>query len=177
MIDSNEYNSNRTTGDDQQQQHDGRRHRSMNKTDFRFLIPSRDAGGKSNELFSIVNDFLRRSIQAIIGKGGKIIQDLRLKHHCQIQMADCEVPERVLIINGDQNDVLNCISDILSCILENHQRANKPDQNEIRALIHQSQAGALIGKRKIDLYEELGNSSGMFFRQRCIKNQRISREM
>ena len=87
-------------------------------------------------------------ILAIIGKGGKIIQDLRLKHHCQIQMADCEVPERVLIINGDQNDVLNCISDILSCISENHQRANKPDQNEIRALIHQSQAGALIGKRE-----------------------------
>lgn len=47
MIDSNEYNSKRTTGDDQQ--HDGRRHRSMNKPDFRFLIPSRDAGGRSNE--------------------------------------------------------------------------------------------------------------------------------
>ncbi|CAF3930695.1 unnamed protein product [Rotaria sp. Silwood2] len=111
------------------QYQDGRRHRPMRdgKMDYRFLIPSRDAG-------------------AIIGKGGKIIQDLRLKHQCQIQMADCEVPERVLIINGDQNDVLNCISDILSCISENHQRSNKPDHNEIRALIHQSQAGALIGK-------------------------------
>jgi heterogeneous nuclear ribonucleoprotein K len=97
------------------------------KTDFRFLIPSRDAG-------------------AIIGKGGKIIQDLRLKHRCQIQMADCDVPERVLIINGDQTDVLNCMLDILSCISENHQRSNKPDQSEVRALIHQSQAGALIGK-------------------------------
>lgn len=100
-------------------------------------------------IYSNSNAFLR-FIQAIIGKGGKIIQDLRLKHHCQIQMADCEVPERVLIINGDQNDVLNCISDILSCISENHQRANKPDQNEIRALIHQSQAGALIGKKDIE---------------------------
>lgn len=85
---------------------------------------------------------------AIIGKGGKIIQDLRLKHRCQIQMADCESPERVLIISGDQPDVLECMSDILLSIHENHQRSTKPDQSEIRALIHQSQAGALIGKRE-----------------------------
>jgi len=64
-------------------------------------------------------------------------------------MADCDVPERVLIINGEQTDVLNCMSDILSCISENHQRSNKPDQSEVRALIHQSQAGALIGKLRI----------------------------
>ena len=60
-------------------------------------------------------------------------------------MADCESPERVLIINGDQVDILNCMSDILSSIHENHQRSTKPDQSEIRALVHQSQAGALIG--------------------------------
>jgi hypothetical protein len=94
-----------------------------------------------------INYFLRY-FSAIIGKGGKIIQDLRLKHRCQIQMADCDVPERVLIINGDQTDVLNCMLDILSCISENHQRSNKPDQSEVRALIHQSQAGALIGNKK-----------------------------
>ena len=84
---------------------------------------------------------------AIIGKGGKVIQDLRLKHRCQIQMADCGVPERALMIHGDQSDVLNCMSDVLSYIMENHQRSNKSDQSEIRALIHQSQAGALIGKK------------------------------
>jgi hypothetical protein len=86
------------------------------------------------------------SNSAIIGKGGKIIQDLRLKHRCQIQMADCESPERVLIISGDQTDVLNCMSDILLSVHDNHQRSTKPDQSEVRALIHQSQAGALIGK-------------------------------
>ncbi|CAF2431427.1 unnamed protein product [Rotaria sp. Silwood2] len=134
------------------QYQDGRRHRPMRdgKMDYRFLIPSRDAG-------------------AIIGKGGKIIQDLRLKHQCQIQMADCEVPERVLIINGDQNDVLNCISDILSCISENHQRSNKPDHNEIRALIHQSQAGALIGKgaSKIKEFREKHNIDVKVYPQCC----------
>jgi hypothetical protein len=61
-------------------------------------------------------------------------------------MADCESPERVLIISGEQIDILNCISDILLYIHENHQRSTKPDQSEVRALIHQSQAGALIGK-------------------------------
>jgi hypothetical protein len=89
-------------------------------------------------------------------------------------MADCEVPERVLIINGDQTDVLNCMSDILSCISENHQRANKPDQSEIRALIHQSQAGALIGMNYINKFNK--NYVLNFFRQRSIKSQRISRE-
>jgi hypothetical protein len=41
----NSMSSKRTTGDDQQQ--DGRRNRAMGggKNDFRFLIPSRDAGG------------------------------------------------------------------------------------------------------------------------------------
>ncbi|CAF0871056.1 unnamed protein product [Adineta steineri] len=153
MMDNQEYNSmnsRRTTGDDQSQ--DGRRKRAMSngKFDFRFLIPSRDAG-------------------AIIGKGGKIIQDLRLKHHCQIQMADCDVPERVLIVNGDQTDVLNCISDILSCISENHQRSNKSDQSEVRALIHQSQAGALIGKgaSRVKEFREKHNIDVKVYPQCC----------
>ena len=60
-------------------------------------------------------------------------------------MADCQVPERVLVVSGDRNDVFNGISDILTSILENHQRTSKPDQSEVRALVHQSQAGALIG--------------------------------
>jgi hypothetical protein len=42
----NSMNSKRTTGGDDQQQ-DGRRNRAIGggRTDFRFLIPSRDAGG------------------------------------------------------------------------------------------------------------------------------------
>lgn len=157
MIDSTDYNSKRTDDEDQQQQqvqqqYDGKRNRSManGKSDFRFLIPSRDAG-------------------AIIGKGGKIIQDLRAKHRCLIQMADCDAPERVLIINGDQSDVLNCMSDILSCIYESHQRLNKSDQSEIRALIHQSQAGALIGKgaSKVKEFREKHNIDVKVYPQCC----------
>ena len=136
------------TGDfnnDNQQQQDTRRNR---RVDYRFLVPSRDAGGmkqtKEEEIYSF--NFIFSIFSAIIGKGGKTIQEFRLKHRCQIQMADCESPERVLIITGDQTDVLNCISDILTSIHESHQRSTKSDQFEIRALIHQSQAGALIGK-------------------------------
>ncbi|CAF3329032.1 unnamed protein product [Rotaria socialis] len=150
MMDSADYNSmssNRTTNDDQQQQQDARRNR---KVDYRFLIPSRDAG-------------------AIIGKGGKTIQDLRLKHHCQIQMADCESPERVLIVNGDQKDILSCVSDILLSIYENHQRSTKSDQSEIRALIHQSQAGALIGKgaSRVKEFREKHNIDVKIYPQCC----------
>ena len=111
---------------------------------------------------------------AIIGKGGKIIQDLRLKHRCQIQMADCESPERVLIINGDQVDILNCMSDILSSIHENHQRSTKPDQSEIRALVHQSQAGALIGLT--DLVRPFLPKIILSSRQGCNESERIPRE-
>ena len=118
-------------------------------------------------------------LSAIIGKGGKTIQDLRLKHHCQVQMADCDAPERVLIINGEQTDVLSCMSDILSCVWENHQRANKSDQSEVRALIHQSQAGALIGKRTKFAFGQkklIRFCFANFSRQGCVENQRISRE-
>lgn len=158
MMEGADYNSmasNRPNNDDQQQtqqqqqqqQQDLRRNR---KADYRFLIPSRDAG-------------------AIIGKGGKIIQDLRLKHRCQIQMADCESPERVLIISGDQSDVLHCMSDILVSIHENHQRSTKPDQSEIRALIHQSQAGALIGKgaSRVKEFREKHNIDVKIYPQCC----------
>lgn len=134
----------------QQQQQQQQEIKRTRRVDYRFLVPSRDAG-------------------AIIGKGGKTIQEFRLKHRCQIQMADCETPERVLIINGDQTDVLNCISDILQSIHESHQRTTKTDQFEIRALIHQSQAGALIGKgasrvkefreKRMCLYVEMDNYS------------------
>ena len=88
-------------------------------------------------------------------------------------MADCESPERVLIISGDQGDVLHCMSDILVSIHENHQRSTKPDQSEIRALIHQSQAGALIGKRTFSLIKRIVT---MFSRQRRIESERIPRE-
>lgn len=153
MMESGDYNSmgtNRTTGDEQQQQQHQQEARRNRKIDYRFLIPSRDAG-------------------AIIGKGGKTIQDLRLKHHCQIQMADCEAPERALIINGDQKDVLNCISDILLSIYESHQRSTKSDQSEIRALIHQSQAGALIGKgaSRVKEFREKHNIDVKIYPQCC----------
>jgi hypothetical protein len=54
MIDASEYNSKRTTGDEHEQQHDGRRNRAMasGKTDFRFLIPSRDAGGLFDDILN-----------------------------------------------------------------------------------------------------------------------------
>ena len=46
-------------------------------------------------------------------------------------MTICEVPGHTLIVGENQTDVLNCISDIVSCISENRLWSNKSDQNEI----------------------------------------------
>ncbi|CAF0863371.1 unnamed protein product [Didymodactylos carnosus] len=97
----------------------------ISKVDCRFLLQSRDAG-------------------CIIGKGGKTIQQLRTTHRTIIQVPDCDAPERVLTITGDMEQILECVANILNVISEN-QRV-RPDISEIRALIHQSQAGAIIGK-------------------------------
>ncbi|CAF0965337.1 unnamed protein product [Didymodactylos carnosus] len=108
----------------QQNQQEIKRSR-IAKVDCRFLLQSRDAG-------------------CIIGKGGKTIQQLRTTHRTIIQVPDCDAPERVLTVTGDIEQILECIAEILNVISEN-QRV-RPDISEIRALIHQSQAGAIIGK-------------------------------
>jgi predicted RNA-binding protein YlqC (UPF0109 family) len=116
------------------------------RLETRFLVCSRDAG-------------------AIIGKKGSNIQALRQKHQVIIQVPDCDVgfilrdhvhrlnyvfileiyqgPERVLSIQGDYDACLAAIVDILPTMKDNQRAQN--DQSEIRLLVHQSQAGAVIG--------------------------------
>lgn len=45
MMENTDYSSNRTTNDDQQQQQQQQEARRNRRVDYRFLIPSRDAGG------------------------------------------------------------------------------------------------------------------------------------
>ncbi|CAF1140592.1 unnamed protein product [Didymodactylos carnosus] len=95
------------------------------KVDCRYLVQSRDAG-------------------AIIGRGGSNIQNLRQKHKTLIQVPDCDGPERVLTISGELETCISTLQDILPTMRDNQRIQN--DQSEIRLLIHQSQAGAVIGK-------------------------------
>ncbi|CAF0988136.1 unnamed protein product [Didymodactylos carnosus] len=115
----------RKRGNEDGDQQDFRKRNRVAKNDYRYLVASSDAG-------------------SIIGRGGHNIQNLRSKHKTIIQVPDCDGPERILTISGDVDAVLDTLKDVLPTMAEN-QRARK-DQCELRALIHQSQAGAIIGK-------------------------------
>ena len=118
------------------------------RLEIRFLVCSRDAG-------------------AIIGKKGSNIQTLRQKHKAIIQVPDCDVsknnsldkiylmflfeqgPERILSIQGEYDACVAALVDILPLMKDNQRTQN--EQSEIRLLVHQSQAGAVIGRLKISL--------------------------
>lgn len=95
------------------------------KVQLRFLLASRDAG-------------------AIIGRQGKNIQMLRSKYKTIIQVPDQDGPERILTIGGELESCLDCLKDALATMAENQKL--RQDSSELRALVHTSQAGAVIGK-------------------------------
>jgi predicted PilT family ATPase len=106
-----------------------------------------------------------------LGKGGSTIQKLRADHpRTMIQVPDCASPERVLIINGEEEQCFNVLQQILPYLIDSSRlssfnRRRSPfhgDQldsisssnqsneqlstSEIRLLIHQIYCGAIIGK-------------------------------
>ncbi|RNA41692.1 heterogeneous nuclear ribonucleo K isoform X1 [Brachionus plicatilis] len=109
----------------QQQNKTGFQNR-LGKVDLRILLPSKDAG-------------------AIIGRAGTNIKRLRADHKTIIQVPDCDGPERLLLIGGDTEACLTTILDVIPLIEENAK--NAPDHPfEFRLLLHQSQAGCVIGR-------------------------------
>mgnify|MGYP001113821153 CR=1 FL=1 len=124
---------------------------SASNIELRLLMTSRDAG-------------------AVIGKGGSAIQKLRADHpRTIIQVPDCASPERILILNGEQEQCFDALIQIIPNLIDSsrlssfNRRRNQPsntnstDQNqtnnsdesnasEIRLLIHQIYCGAIIGK-------------------------------
>lgn len=115
----------RTDNYNQSNQNRGFQNR-VGKVDLRILLPSKDAG-------------------AIIGRGGTNIKKLRADHKTIIQVPDCDGPERLLLIGGDTEACLTTILDVIPLIEENAK--NGPDHPyEFRLLLHQSQAGCVIGR-------------------------------
>jgi len=90
--------------------------------EIRLLIPSKFAG-------------------AVIGKGGQNIQKLRNEYKAQVNVGDCQGPERVVTIGGNLDTCCNVIKDIMK-----HFDKGNVDEYELRLLIHQSLAGCVIGK-------------------------------
>jgi len=96
--------------------------------ELRILLPSKDAG-------------------AIIGRGGANIKKLRQEHKTQIQVPDCNGPERLLLISGDIDTCINALLDIIPLLEENQKfNNNESGSTELRLLVHQSQAGCIIGR-------------------------------
>ncbi|KAI1712758.1 KH domain-containing protein [Ditylenchus destructor] len=115
------------------------------KFELRMLIPTKAAG-------------------AVIGKGGEYIKSLREKYDATLTVPDRSTPERVLTILCRQDDVKSCFTDVLNKLAEEQKGA----QVEIRMLVHQSHAGAIIGRAgsKIkELREQTGANIKVF--QEC----------
>lgn len=107
---------------------------------------------------------------AIIGKSGANIKRLREAFKAGVTIPDCNGPERVLTVTAELGTALEVLLDILPRTLEGPAGANAPSDPssadvEARLLIHQSQAGPVIGRAgsKIkDLREETKTNIKVF---------------
>ncbi|XP_074650201.1 heterogeneous nuclear ribonucleoprotein K-like [Tubulanus polymorphus] len=120
------------------------------KYDLRILIQSKDAG-------------------AIIGKAGSNIKRLRNEYQAGVQVPDSQGPERILTISAHLGTVLECLLDIIPT-LEDYQNYKDMDFDcELRMLVHQSQAGCIIGRAgyKIKELREQTNTKIKVFSECC----------
>ncbi|XP_021358948.1 heterogeneous nuclear ribonucleoprotein K-like isoform X3 [Mizuhopecten yessoensis] len=129
-------NMKRPHEDDYQEDYDNKRRRGGEgqKIELRFLLASKNAG-------------------AIIGKGGSNIKRLRQDYKASVTVPDSTSPERVLTIGADIGTALDCALDIIPK-LEDYK--NYKDENfdcEMRLLVHQSQAGCIIGRAGFKIKE------------------------
>lgn len=95
------------------------------KFELRVLIPSRSAG-------------------AIIGRGGEYIKTLRTKYDATINVPDRSTPERVLTIICMQDTMEECITEVFGKLTEGEKASR--GEIDVKVLVHQSHAGAIIGR-------------------------------
>ncbi|VDL18785.1 unnamed protein product [Hymenolepis diminuta] len=91
--------------------------------ELRFLISTKTAG-------------------LIIGKRGENIKKLRDEYSVTINIPDSNGPERILLLEGDVNSVM----EIMANTLNRQALSQQEDLVDLRLLVHQSQAGCIIGK-------------------------------
>ncbi|KAI6178572.1 hypothetical protein M3Y98_00515300 [Aphelenchoides besseyi] len=107
------------------------------KFEFRFLLPTKCAG-------------------PVIGKGGETIKALRQKFdNALINIPDRQTPERVCTITVARDRVAECFAEVLDKVadvsgVEEASRLlecqTKKEEIELRVLIYQGHAGAVIGR-------------------------------
>ncbi|XP_071952475.1 heterogeneous nuclear ribonucleoprotein K-like [Antedon mediterranea] len=107
---------------------------------------------------------MSKNAGAIIGRGGTNIKRLRSDYNGKVNVPDCSGPERILTITAAQDDAIACLMDTIPSWDEYKQRPDKEVkvdelQIEVRMLVHQSQAGAVIGRAGFKI-KELRDQSG-----------------
>ncbi|KAK7867670.1 hypothetical protein R5R35_011551 [Gryllus longicercus] len=120
-------------------------------TEIRLLIPSKVARG-------------------IIGRGGNNIKRLRAEYKGFITVPDSPGPERVLTISSDFHTAIQVVSDVIPYVEEASSRSgSRSDDVELRILVHQSQAGCIIGKSgiRIQKLEEMTGARIKLFSKCC----------
>ncbi|VDO24681.1 unnamed protein product [Haemonchus placei] len=121
---------------------------AQGKFELRILVSSKCAG-------------------AIIGKGGENIKRLRTQFEGQISVPDSNSPERVLTMVCAASTIVRIIEDILPRIED--VNSQQICIFTIRLLVHQSHAGALIGRQGLKIKElrDRTNARIKVFQQCC----------
>ncbi|XP_026287837.1 heterogeneous nuclear ribonucleoprotein K isoform X1 [Frankliniella occidentalis] len=127
-----------------------KRSRSADDVEARFLIPSKIAG-------------------SIIGRSGNNITKLRTEYKATITVPDCPGPERMLTICAEPETIVSVINDIIPHIdmASRNERGvgqtsgvqREGEGTDLRMLVHQSQAGCIIGKGGLKV-KELRDKTG-----------------
>ncbi|XP_022647363.1 heterogeneous nuclear ribonucleoprotein K-like [Varroa jacobsoni] len=127
--------------------------------DLRFLIPSQRAG-------------------AIIGKSGKQIVELRSSFNCKLVVPDCEgVPERLMLVRVSRNLLPQLLTSILQKLTGSDDNDSKT-RAELKLLLHQKEAVALIGKggaRIKDIREKTTASIKIFDKTCPLSSDKVVR--
>lgn len=90
---------------------------------------------------------------AIIGKSGSNIKRLREDFKASVTVPDCTGPERILTIGADIDTALECLIDVIPSLEDYKQFSDSDFDCEMRTLVHQSQAGCIIGRAGFKIKE------------------------
>ncbi|KAF8366510.1 hrpk-1, partial [Pristionchus pacificus] len=113
---------------------------AQGKFEMRLLVGSKSAG-------------------AVIGKGGDNIKRLRSQFDASVSVPDSSAPERIFIVKFDDSyfcsiltmvstieNLADMVKDILPRLEEHGSGGGDNPKIEVRMIVHQSHAGALIGR-------------------------------
>jgi len=157
--DNNELGGTKRSIDEPDESHHQMPHKKMRRqearTEMRCLVPSKTAGG-------------------IIGKGGCNIKDMRESFSAQIQIPDSDAPERVLQVRASPESCGEILLRVLPTINESGSgrfRPGEANNMSIKLLVHQSQAGGVIGVKGYKI-KELREKTGASIKvhQECAPN-------